>query len=166
MTIRELLAEESPTLRRGITKLTIQMNGLKIEPKDPFLIGRSTVFQADEKFMIEGYPVEVSSFMLPHVSNLTKKEKAALGGTEGLTKDQGFYIYRNKRLLVWGTWFRMHRKDELSKLARIRRGRRTVRLECRGIQRRGQRTRPYYRCQRIGHQQCLRTGGHKGCYGE
>ena len=104
----------------GITKLTIQMNGLKIEPKDPFLIGRSTVFQADEKFMIEGYPVEVSSFMLPHVSNLTKKEKAALGGTEGLTKDQGFYIYRNKRLLVWGTWFRMHRKDELSKLARIR----------------------------------------------
>lgn len=34
--------------------------------------------------------------------------------------DQGFYIYRNKRLLVWGTWFRMRRKDELSKLARIR----------------------------------------------
>lgn len=104
----------------GVSKLTIQMNGLKIEPKDPFLIGRSTVFQADEKFIIEGYPVEVSSFMLPHISNLTKKEKAALGGTEGLTKDQGFYIYRNKRLLVWGTWFRMHRKDELSKLARIR----------------------------------------------
>lgn len=104
----------------GITKLTIQMNGLKIEPKDPFLLGRSTVFQADEKFIIEGHPVEVSSFMLPHVSNLTKKEKAALGGTEGLTRDQGFYIYRNKRLLVWGTWFRMHRKDELSKLARIR----------------------------------------------
>ena len=104
----------------GLTKLTIQMNGLEIEPKDPFLLGRSTVFQADEKFMIEGYPVEVSAFMLPHVSNLTKKEKVALGGTEGLTRDQGFYIYRNKRLLVWGTWFRMHRKDELSKLARIR----------------------------------------------
>lgn len=104
----------------GINKLTIRMNGLEIEPKDPFLIGRSTNFQADEKFMIEGYPVYVSSFMLPHVSALTKKEKAVLGGSEGLTKDQGFYIYRNKRLLVWGTWFRMHRKDELSKLARIR----------------------------------------------
>lgn len=104
----------------GITKLTIRMNGLEVEPKDPFLIGRSTVFQADEKFIIDGYPVHVSSFMLPHVSSLTKKEKVALGGSEGLTKDQGFYIYRNKRLLVWGTWFRMHRKDELSKLARIR----------------------------------------------
>lgn len=104
----------------GITKLSIRMNGLEIEPKDPFLVGRSTIFQADEKFIIEGHPVLVSSFMLPHVSALTKKEKAALGGTDGLTKDQGFYIYRNKRLLVWGTWFRMHRKDELSKLARIR----------------------------------------------
>lgn len=104
----------------GISKLNIRMNGLEIEPKDPFLLGRSTVFQADERFIIEGYPVQVSCYMLPHISNLTKREKAALGGTEGLTKDQGFYIYRNKRLLVWGTWFRMHRKDELSKLARIR----------------------------------------------
>ena len=104
----------------GIKKLSISINNLEIEPKDPFLIGRSTVFQADEKFIIEGYPIYVSAFMLPHISNLSKKEKAALGGSEGLTKDQGFYIYRNKRLLIWGTWFRMHRKDELSKLARIR----------------------------------------------
>lgn len=104
----------------GINKLTIRMNGLQLEPKDPFLMGRSTQFQADENFIIEGYPVHVASFMLPHITSLTKKEKEMLGGTEGLRKDQGFYIYRNKRLLVWGTWFRMHRKDELSKLARIR----------------------------------------------
>lgn len=104
----------------GIIKLNLTINDLVVEPKDPFLMGRSTVFQADERFNIEGHPVYVSAFMLPHVSALTKKEKVALGGTEGLTKDQGFYVYRNKRLLVWGTWFRMHRKDELSKLARIR----------------------------------------------
>lgn len=104
----------------GITKLAININNLSVEPKDPFLIGRSTVFQADERFIIEGYPVYVSAFMLPHINALTKQEKNALGGSEGLTKDQGFYVYRNKRLLVWGTWFRMHRKDELSKLARIR----------------------------------------------
>lgn len=104
----------------GINKLSIKINDLEIEPKDPFLIGRSTVFQADEKFVIEGSTVQVSAYMLPHISALTKKEKSLLGGSEGLTKDQGFYIYRNKRLLIWGTWFRMHRKDELSKLARIR----------------------------------------------
>jgi len=104
----------------GISKLKILLNGLQVEPKDPFLIGKSISFQDDEKFMIEGHPVYVSAFLLPHLSNLTHQEKSALRGSEGLTKDQGFYIYRNKRLLVWGTWFRMHRKDELSKLARIR----------------------------------------------
>ena len=104
----------------GINKLSIKINGLPVEPKDPFLIGRSTVFQDDERFAIEGHLVCVSAFMLPHINALSKKEKAMLGGSEGLTKDQGFYVYRNKRLLVWGTWFRMHRKDELSKLARIR----------------------------------------------
>lgn len=104
----------------GIKKISIKMNGLEIKPKDPFLIGRSTAFQADEKFIIDGFPVYVSAYMLPHISALSREEKSELGGTEGLTKNQGFYIYRNKRLLVWGTWFRMHRKDELSKLARVR----------------------------------------------
>lgn len=104
----------------GITKLSMRMNRLEIEPKDPFLMGRSTKFQDDEKLNIDGQLVLVSSFMLPYINTLTKEEKASLGGTEGLTKNQGFYVYRNKRLLVWGTWFRMHRKDELSKLARIR----------------------------------------------
>lgn len=104
----------------NIIKLTIKLNELPVEAKDPFLIGKSISFQDDEKIMIEGQPVYVSAFMIPHISKLTQEEKNSLGGSEGLTKDQGFYIYRNKRLLVWGTWFRMHRKDELSKLARIR----------------------------------------------
>ena len=104
----------------GLIKLSLRINGLPVEPKDPFLVGKSTIFQADEKFIIEGHPVYVSAYMLPHVSRLTAAEKKALGGSESLSRDQGFYIYRNKRLLVWGTWFRMHRKDELSKLARIR----------------------------------------------
>lgn len=104
----------------GLRKLIIKLNELPVIPRDPFLTGKSISFQDDEKFIIEGHPVFVSSFMLPHISKLTQQEKAVLGGSEGLTKDQGFYVYRNKRLLVWGTWFRMHRKDELSKLARIR----------------------------------------------
>jgi hypothetical protein len=50
---------------------------------------------------------------------LSNDEVAALGGKEGLRKSQGFYVYRNKRLLVWSTWFRMMRQGELSKLARV-----------------------------------------------
>lgn len=36
-----------------------------------------------------------------------------------MKNEQGFYIYRQKRLIIWGTWFRLERKDELSKLARV-----------------------------------------------
>lgn len=104
----------------GISKLSIYINNLQLLPKDPFLRGKSTNFQADEHFTVDGHSVDVSCFLLPHVSNMTKAEKDELGGIEGLTKNQGFYVYRNKRLLIWGTWFRLHRKDEMSKLARVR----------------------------------------------
>lgn len=105
---------------KGISPLQIRKNGLAIEPKDPFLVGKSTQYQDDEQFSIDNQNVSVCTYLLPHINKLTNQEKNSLGGTEGLTKDQGFYIYRNKRLLVWGTWFRMHRKDEMSKYARIR----------------------------------------------
>lgn len=65
----------------GIKKLTIKINELPVLPKDPFLLGKSTQFQADECFHIEGYSVHVSTFMLPHISNLSRSERASLGGT-------------------------------------------------------------------------------------
>jgi hypothetical protein len=34
--------------------------------------------------------------------------------------NQGFYIYRNRRLIIKATWFRLIPKDELNKLIRIR----------------------------------------------
>lgn len=33
---------------------------------------------------------------------------------------QGFYVYRNERLIIWGNWFGMTRRNELTKNARIR----------------------------------------------
>ena len=43
-----------------------------------------------------------------------------VGGIEDLRSKQGFYIYRNKRLIIWGTWFGMKQRAELTKNARIR----------------------------------------------
>ena len=40
-------------------------------------------------------------------------------GQRQIKKRSGFYVYRNKRLIIWGTWFRLERKDELNKLARV-----------------------------------------------
>ena len=104
----------------GIDRLTISINGVEIEPADPFLMKKSDQTMQEETYLIHGALIKVQPFILPHISKMTAAEIKAAGGKDGLRKLQGFYVYRNKRLLVWGTWFRMMRKGELSKLARIR----------------------------------------------
>ncbi|EGF9959899.1 ATP-binding protein [Salmonella enterica] len=103
----------------GIRRLNIRMNNTSVEPVDPFLSHRNTQIMSDESIYIKNSKIIVRPYILPHISDLSKEEIGSLGGKEGLRKRQGFYIYRNKRLLIWGTWFRMMRQGELSKLARI-----------------------------------------------
>ncbi len=104
----------------GITKLKLSINGEKIRPIDPFLTEKSVQAMDDEILVIKGNKILVRPYILPHISKLSSEEIKMLGGKDGLRKQQGFYVYRNKRLLVWGTWFRMMRQGDLSKLARIR----------------------------------------------
>lgn len=104
----------------GLKKIEIQINNVKIEPIDPFLPSKSVQAMDDEILVVRGKHIEVRPYILPHISKMTSDEIKMLGGKEGLRKHQGFYVYRNKRLLVWGTWFRMMRQGEMSKLARIR----------------------------------------------
>ncbi|MEF9839650.1 MAG: ATP-binding protein [Lachnospiraceae bacterium] len=103
----------------GIVKLQISINGEKVPAADPFLTEKSIQAMADETLVIDGHKIIVKPYILPHISKITAEEVKQLGGKEGLRKQQGFYVYRNKRLLVWGTWFRMMRQGDLSKLARI-----------------------------------------------
>lgn len=104
---------------QGIQKLDIRMNEKSIPVHDPFLVKKSTQLMDEEVITIRGEKVTVKPYILPHVSKLTKAELKALGGKDGLRRQQGFYVYRNKRLLVWGTWFRLMRQGDLSKLARV-----------------------------------------------
>ena len=103
----------------GLKRMQVRMNNAPVEPADPFLTKRNTQIMSDEVISIDNSKVIVRPYILPHISNMTAIEIDALGGKEGLRKSQGFYIYRNKRLLVWGTWFRMMPQAELSKLARV-----------------------------------------------
>lgn len=103
----------------GIQKLAITINHVPVNPVDPFLHHKSTQIMDDEVLVIRGSKIIVRPYMLPHTSRMTPEELQMLGGTDGLRKMQGFYVYRNKRLLIWGTWFRMIKQDNLSKLARV-----------------------------------------------
>ena len=104
---------------QGLKKLDIRMNERSIEPQDPFLIKKSTQLMDEEIIKVRGQSIKVKPYILPHVSKLSQKELKALGGKDGLRRQQGFYVYRNKRLLVWGDWFRLMRHGDLSKLARV-----------------------------------------------
>ena len=51
---------------------------------------------------------------------VTPAEWERYAGTEGYLRNQGFYVYRERRLIIFGTWFGLARQAELTKLARVR----------------------------------------------
>lgn len=106
---------------KGLRNLRIFINGTPLNGVDPFLSEHSlTQKLEDDEFRVEGKRIRIKPFILPHPSRLSPNEAKKAGGPEGLRSHQGFYIYRNKRLIIWGNWFRLAKKDELSRLARVR----------------------------------------------
>ena len=63
--------------------------------------------------------VEITYFILPHMSVIGKSDYEKSGGSLGWFQEQGFYIYRGDRLLVAGDWLGLEKKRDYSKLARI-----------------------------------------------
>ena len=106
--------------------LHIKLNQFNIEGLDPFLdskkekVTRQKVINLaiNDSNGIERV-VKVQPVILPFYKDLTKKDIKLLGGDENLRTKQGYYIYRNDRLILWGTWFGLQR-GELTKNARIR----------------------------------------------
>ena len=104
----------------GAQAIHIFINGQRIEPWDPFMRNSLATQEFREEFLeCNGESVRAHAFILPHHSKLSVKEYDQAGGPSGWLDQQGFYVYRNKRLLVPGTWFRMLRKNEPGQLARI-----------------------------------------------
>lgn len=107
---------------KGRGSIKIHMNGREIEPWDPFLEDVDfTDPQSAELLVADGEKVEVKPFILPHHSRITADQHQAAAGPKGWNAHQGFYIYRNRRLLVAGDWLGLGmQKEEHFKLARIR----------------------------------------------
>lgn len=102
-------------------KVSIIINGRPIEPRDPFLENhKSTQRLREQSINIDEKKITLQPYILPHRSKLTKEDLRKVGGADDLRTNQGFYIYRCKRLIIWGTWFRLLSKEELNKLARVK----------------------------------------------
>lgn len=110
----------------GTHRLHIFINELDIKPQDPFLEQhpKTTIKKEIELDVKDSKGIErmirIRPFILPFATELKEKDKQLIGGIENLRTKQGFYIYRNKRLIIWGTWFGMKQRAELTKNARIR----------------------------------------------
>lgn len=102
-------------------RLTICLNGRKVEALDPFYQDHEATQQLEpERLEIAGQTINIQPFILPHYSKLLPNQYDQLGGEEGFLRNQGFYVYRNHRLIISGTWFRLLRHGELSQLVRVR----------------------------------------------
>lgn len=105
---------------RFYNKVNIFFSGKRIERRDPFLISSLKKQTGRETpIIINGHKIIVIPHTLPNANSLTNEEKALLGNPKSIHDEQGFYIYRNERLIIWGSWLHMGYKSELNKLARV-----------------------------------------------
>jgi hypothetical protein len=108
-------------------QLMIKVNGRKVVAWDPFLENHPATRKRPEQALGPGAGrVLVRGFTLPHRDRFkNEREYVAAGGPAGWNAQQGFYIYRNKRLLAAGGWLglggsRAWTREESSRLGRIR----------------------------------------------
>ena len=100
-------------------RLSIEVNGHTLLPWDPFLSAEPSTQRLPEEALFNGQ-VSVRPYILPHHRRLSHPDLfEQAGGLRGWNAHQGFYIYRNRRLLVAGDWLNLFRAEEHCKLARI-----------------------------------------------
>ena len=95
--------------------------GSPVKPWNPFLITESATQGFANQSLGDG--AEVKGYVLPHKDKISEETYRYAEGTKGWNELQGFYVYRNKRLLLAGDWLGLgrprFRKEEHAKLARI-----------------------------------------------
>lgn len=106
---------------RFYDNVRIEFDGHRVDKRDPFLENSTKTDRSREKAInLDGEKIVVRAFVLPNTNSLTKEQKNLLGNPKNVSEDQGIYLYRNKRLISWGTWLRMNARSEMNKLARVR----------------------------------------------
>ncbi|HYF80531.1 MAG TPA: ATP-binding protein [Symbiobacteriaceae bacterium] len=106
-------------------KLEIYLNSNKIEAWDPFARKEPKTHATRVHriaFEHEGVKssLRVQPYILPHESQFSSMQSfKAAAGPKKWNNQQGFYIYRNDRMLQSGGWNRIRATDEHIKLARI-----------------------------------------------
>lgn len=102
-------------------KATIFINENALNSWDPFMSSHPSTIEGEMQVIkVNGHRIKVKYYILPHASHLSEQEYKNAGGYKGWRDHQGFYVYRENRLLYFGDWMGMYIKDASSQLVRIR----------------------------------------------
>ncbi len=102
-------------------KVTIKVNARPLKAFDPFHSKHTATMKGPpEAIKVGDHEVAFQAFTLPHHKKVSPKDWEYYAGREGYIKNQGFYVYRERRLIIYGTWFGLARQTDLTKLARVR----------------------------------------------
>ena len=105
----------------GVRRIQLLLNERALKPFDPFHSTHpATIRGPVEHIQFSGRRVTVQTFTLPHHQKVSTAEWEQYAGRAGYVKNQGFYVYRERRLIIHGTWFGLARQTELTKLARVK----------------------------------------------
>lgn len=122
--IRNIKSHIAITFHRFMEEdaLKISVNGNKLEAWNPFWIKSPATMELAREELFDGKnEVVVEPYILPHKSKYNSEEEfKEAAGVKDWRGHQGFYVYRNRRLLVYGTWFGKFKKEPAYNLARIK----------------------------------------------
>lgn len=107
---------------RFYDEIGIYFNEEHVEKRDPFLLDSYGMQQEGRGVSVEvdGHKIHITPYSLPYASALSQDERRLLGNPKSIYDEQGLYLYRNRRLIAWGSWFRTEVRSELNKLARVK----------------------------------------------
>jgi hypothetical protein len=121
MVFHRFLGGEASKARR----IVIKVNGVRIAPWDPYALSEPNTLELTPQLIpltLGGGAarVRVRPYVLPPQERFSSASAhAAAAGPQRWNRQQGFYFYRNDRLIQAGGWNRLRTLDEHTKLARI-----------------------------------------------
>ncbi len=97
----------------GQMVIRFDMNHMTVKPADPFaeMDSRREKLWHDKCWSDSSAMTAYQVYLVPNDS--------AYAGNGGFVQNQGFYVYRNKRLIQKATWLRLRQKEQATQFLRI-----------------------------------------------